>query len=170
MRTAKRSSEPASHRASSRAALLPDGTSISSSSRRSRIRRPSTSGTVDSCGRKDSSAAVRSTVINGPWPDGLSGWRRSNTYAVITFVTLAIGTGSAPPLEPSLPTPTTSTAACPSSGHGRGTSVPEATPHPDSAHTSTSITILRMPASVRHRCLQPAMSASPPGGDRASGV
>lgn len=109
---------PASQRASSRATLLPDGSSISSSSLRWLSRCPSRTGAVDSLSECASCAASRSTLISGPVSPSLSECPLRITYAVITFVTLAIGTGCCPPVLPNGPMPLTSTLAWPSCGHG----------------------------------------------------
>lgn len=67
-------SPPASQRASSRATLLPDGTIISSSSRRWVYSRPASTGAVVSTEEYDSSAARRSATTVAPGASASIGW------------------------------------------------------------------------------------------------
>src|ERR1700722_5035952 len=58
------------------------------------------------------------TVMVGPGWSILSGWSCSTTYAVISLVRLATGTGCSGPDATSTPMDGTATAACPIVGHG----------------------------------------------------
>jgi hypothetical protein len=55
-------------------------------------------------------------VMDGPASPGCNGCPFKITYAVIIFVTLAIGLGTAAPLDATVPRPTTDTVADPADG------------------------------------------------------
>ncbi len=131
------SSDPVSHRASSRATLLPDGIiSIFSMSCRLYFC-PTRSPTMrDSSLAVPSSTVLASTVTVGPGSSRLIGCSRRITYAVMILATLAVGTGFCSPNVPMVPEPATMTAACPFSGHGM-LNVPPPTVN-DAAFVSTT--------------------------------
>src|SRR5260370_30810910 len=110
----------ASHRASIHAMLSAEGSSSASSAWRSVIVSPATTGTSESPSRTCDGYAATSddwTAISGPDPPEGSGWSCRTTYAVITLVTLAIGTGRAAPGPAIAPQPLMSAAQTPSAGH-----------------------------------------------------
>ena len=94
--------------------LFAEGNSSACSAWRSVIRSPAFTLSVDSpratrCPSSATSAGV--IVTTNPCSPGASGCSRRVRYAVMTFATLAIGTGVVLPDAPKLPTPSTSTAA-----------------------------------------------------------
>jgi hypothetical protein len=65
-----------------------------------------------------------STGMAGPEIPAARGWSCNTTYAVMTLVMLAIGTGLSLPTAPRLPTPSIVRAAEPVVGHGNEGEVP----------------------------------------------
>ena len=106
--------------------LSAEGIMSASSSWRSVRRSPATTSRLESpfataCTHASWSAAV--IVNTGPDPSP-RGWSLSTMTAVITFVTLAMGTEASFALAPSRPTPRTKTADSPTEGKGRDGRLP----------------------------------------------
>jgi hypothetical protein len=124
----KAETEPASHLARTFATLPAEASSSASRASRSLSCSPALTFTTDwpsftSLPYAAASAAV--TVMVGPDSPSASGWCLRMRYAVIVLATLAIGSAVlVSPEVPSMPTPSTSTAACPMPGQTRAGDAP----------------------------------------------
>jgi len=114
--------EPASQRARIFATLSAEASSSASRASRSLSCSPALTSTTDWCSLTSPAYAAASaavTVMVGPDSPSASGWCLRMRYAVIVLATLAIGSAtSVLPEVPSIPTPSTSIAACPAVGQG----------------------------------------------------
>ena len=107
--------------------LFAEGSSSASSAWRSVSRSPDFTLSVDSSSATRSPSSVTSVgviVTTNPCRPAASGCSSRVRYAVITFATLAIGTGVEDPEVPKPPTPSTSTAAWPSRGQAIAGALP----------------------------------------------